>query len=396
MRIIKVLCFLFLLSSCDKYLGVVEPDYNPTDELKDIYTNNLNKSNQTKISEIKKIIHPSDNFFVSDINSIEIKKIVSLEENSSIYFEKDNVYFTRKDKLIIFNLTESKEIIQINLNLDKDEKIIEIFEYSNKKFILSNKSRLFLLNDDKINLIANFDQFITDKIIHHDEKLLIFSVFGDLYEINLIEYSSNLKGNFPVKHGVNTRSKNYKYKNQISHLFNSGTLIFLNLKNYNVEANYYFEDLNILSSLRYFSEFVDAPFGHNDYLYFIDKSGLISVFNPLKSEFLWEVDINSNIKDFNFSEDGNLLLLTNNQVLIIDNFGNLITVLEHANEAPLKLISEKDKILIIDEKGIDILDLKSGSRINFLKNKFDGVVEYIYFNSNSYIRDSKELYKLSE
>jgi hypothetical protein len=396
MRIIKVLCFLFLLSSCDKYLGVVEPDYNPTDELKDIYTNNLNKSNQTKISEIKKIIHPSDNFFVSDINSIEIKKIVSLEENSSIYFEKDNVYFTRKDKLIIFNLTESKEIIQINLNLDKDEKIIEIFEYSNKKFILSNKSRLFLLNDDEINLIANFDQFITDKIIHHDEKLLIFSVFGDLYEINLIEYSSNLKGNFPVKHGVNTRSKNYKYKNQISHLFNSGTLIFLNLKNYNVEANYYFEDLNILSSLRYFSEFVDAPFGHNDYLYFIDKSGLISVFNPLKSEFLWEVDINSNIKDFNFSEDGNLLLLTNNQVLIIDNFGNLITVLEHTNEAPLKLISEKDKILIIDEKGIDILDLKSGSRINFLKNKFDGVVEYIYFNSNSYIRDSKELYKLSE
>jgi S-adenosylmethionine hydrolase len=91
-----------------------------------------------------------------------------------------------------------------------------------------------------------------------------------------------------------------------------------------------------------------------------------------------------------------LLLLTNNQVLIIDNFGNLITVLEHTNEAPLKLISEKDKILIIDEKGIDILDLKSGSRINFLKNKFDGVVEYIHFNSNSYIRDSKELYKLSE
>ena len=61
-----------------------------------------------------------------------------------------------------------------------------------------------------------------------------------------------------------------------------------------------------------------------------------------------------------------------------------------------KIISEKDKILIIDEKGIDILDLKSGSRINFLKNKFDGVVEYIHFNSNSYIRDSKELYKLSE
>ena len=396
MRIIKILCFLFLLSSCNKYLGVVEPDYNPTDELKDIFTNNLNKSNQTEISEIKKIIYPSDDFFISDINSIEIKKIISLEQNSSIYFEKDNVYFTKKDQLIIFNLTEAKEILQINLNLDKDEKIIKIFVYSNKKFILSDKSKLFLLDDDEINLIANFDQFITDKTIHNDEKLLIFSVFGDLYEINLIDYSSNLKGNFPVKYGVNVSSKNYKYKNQLSHLFNSGTLIVLNLKNSDMAANSYFEDLNILSSLRYFAEFVDAPFSHNDYLYFIDKSGLISVFNPAKSEFLWEIDINLNIKDFNFSEDGKLLLLTNNNVLILDNFGNLITTLEHSNETPLKLISEKDKILIIAKKGIDILDLKSESRVNFFKNKFEGAVEYIRFNSNSYIKDNKNLYKFSE
>ena len=212
----------------------------------------------------------------------------------------------------------------------------------------------------------------------------------------MIKYTSDFKGKFPTNHGINIKSENYIYKNQISHLFNSGTLIFLNQSDYNLETNYFLEDLNILSSFGYFEEFIDAPFSHNNYLYFIERSGLIAVFNPLESKFLWETEIISSIKDFNFSEDGNLLLLTNNQVLIIDNFGNLITVLEHTNEAPLKLISEKDKILIIDEKGIDILDLKSGSRINFLKNKFDGVVEYIHFNSNSYIRDSKELYKLSE
>jgi hypothetical protein len=170
----------------------------------------------------------------------------------------------------------------------------------------------------------------------------------------------------------------------------------LSQNDYNLETNYFLEDLNILSSLGYFEEFIDAPFSYNDYLYYIERSGLISVFKPLESEFLWEANISSPIKDFNFTEDGKLLLLTNNQVLIIDNIGNLITSLEHSNEAPLKLISEKDKILIIDEKGIDILDLKSGSRINFLKNKFDGVVEYIHFNSNSYIIDNKELYKLSE
>ena len=322
MRIIKLLCLLFILSSCNKYLGVVDKDYIPKEELDDIFA--------------------------------------------------------------------------IDLDIDKEEKIIKIFDYSSKKFILSNKSKLFLLEDSKATLIANFDKFINDQTILNDEKLLIFTVFGDLYEINLIKYTSDFKGKFPTNHGVNIKSENYIYKNQISHLFNSGTLIFLSQSDYNLETNYFLEDLNILSSFGYFEEFIDAPFSHNNYLYFIERSGLIAVFNPLESEFLWETEIISSIKDFNFSEDGNLLLLTNNQVLIIDNFGNLITVLEHTNEAPLKLISEKDKILIIDEKGIDILDLKSGSRINFLKNKFDGVVEYIHFNSNSYIRDSKELYKLSE
>ena len=396
MRIISLLCLLFLLSSCNKYLGVVDPDYKPTNELDDIFSNDIIKSSQTKISEIKEIIYPSDNFQIGDISSIEIKKIISISENSSIYFEDNNVYLTINENLIIFDLNESKEKFKIKLNLDKEEKIIKIFEYSNEKYILSNKSKLFLLKDGEITLVANFDKFINDEIIYNDEKLLIFTVFGEFYEVDLNQYSSNFKGRFPINHGINISSKNYNYKNQISHLINSGTLIFLNQKDFTLEVNYYLEDLNILTSLGYFQEFVDAPFSYNDYLYFIDRSGLISVFNPIDSEFLWEVDINSPIKDFNFTESGNLLLLTNNEVLIFDNFGNLITTLVHSNENPLKLVSEKDKILIIDGGGIDILDLYSGTSINFLKNKFEGDIKYIYFNSKPFIADSKDLYKLSE
>lgn len=396
MRIIKLLCLFFLLGSCNKYLGVVDQDYTPVGELKDISNDNLIKSNQSEILEIKKIIYPSNNFQISDISSMEIKKLISLDENSSIYFNDNKFYFTRKQNLIIYDLNEFKEILKIKLDLDKEEKIIKIFEYSNKKFVLSNKSKLFLFDGNEIALVANFDRIINDAILLNNEKLLIFSVFGDLYEISLIEYTAIFKDKFLINHGVNFRSKNYDYQNQISHLFNSGTLIFLSREDYSLNINYYIEDLNILSSLGYFKDFIDAPFGHNDYLYFIDKSGLISVFNPLESEFLWEVDINSHIKDFNFSEDGNLLILTNYKVFILDNIGNLITTLEHSNENPLKLVSEKDKILIIDEKGIDILDLRSGSRIYFLKNKFEGAVEYIHYNSNTYLRDNKKLYKLSE
>ena len=396
MRIIKLICLLLLLNSCNKYLGVVDPDYTPSDELEDVFSNELTKSNENEISEIKKIIYPLNQLLIGDVSSIEVKKITSLEESSYVYFDEDILYFTKKDELIIQNLNDSKEELKFELNLDKEEKIIQIFEYSKEIFILSNKSKLFLFINGEISQVANFDKFINDEIIQRDDKLLIFSVFGDLNEINLNQFTESFKGKFTINHGVSINSRNYEYENQISHLYNSGTLIFLNQNNFDIEENYYLDDLNILSSLGYFEDFLESPFGFKDYLYFIDRSGLISVFNPLISEFLWEVNINSIIKDFNFSEDGKLLLLTNNDILIFDYDGTLLNTIEHNNEAPLKLISEKDKILVVDEKGIEILDIKTGSQINFIKNKFDGVVEYLSSNSKIYIKDNKYLYKLSE
>ena len=92
MRIIKLLCLLFLLNSCNKYLGVVSPDYNPSDDLEDIFSNELLTSNESEISEIKKIIYPSNQSLLGDINSIEIKKIASLEKSSFIYFDQDILF----------------------------------------------------------------------------------------------------------------------------------------------------------------------------------------------------------------------------------------------------------------------------------------------------------------
>ena len=66
---------------------------------------------------------------------IGIKKITSLEENSLIYFDESIFYFTKKDDLIIQNLNKPKEELKIKLNLDKEENIIKIFEYSEEKFI---------------------------------------------------------------------------------------------------------------------------------------------------------------------------------------------------------------------------------------------------------------------
>ena len=104
-----------------------------------------------EISNIRKIIYPINQLFIGDINLIEIKKIASLDENSSVYFYEDKLYFTKKDELIIQNLNDSKEELKFKLNLDKEEKIIQIFEYSKEKFILSNKSKLFSIKNGEIS-----------------------------------------------------------------------------------------------------------------------------------------------------------------------------------------------------------------------------------------------------
>ena len=44
MKKIKFLIFLLVLSSCNKYLGTVDPDYTPTNEVTEIFSG-LDKNN---------------------------------------------------------------------------------------------------------------------------------------------------------------------------------------------------------------------------------------------------------------------------------------------------------------------------------------------------------------
>ena len=41
MKLIKLLSFLLILTSCDQYFGVIEPDYIPTNETKEVFEKNI-------------------------------------------------------------------------------------------------------------------------------------------------------------------------------------------------------------------------------------------------------------------------------------------------------------------------------------------------------------------
>ena len=374
----------------------MEPDYIPVNETEEVFGNNIKIQKNSNISELDKIIYPFTNILINENSLIKIKKIISLSESSSINIQKDLIFYSNNDILSQYNINNPREELKIKLELDQDENIIQIINIPIGIFVLTNKSKIFSIEENSANLKANFDTLINKKIILKGNKLIAFTVFGDAFEIDLLKYTSNFKGNFSINHGVLESSRNYKYENLISHLYNSGTLIFLNKSDLKIESTFFTQDLNILSNLGYFEEFIDAPFVYKDYLYFIEKSGYISVFNPSTSEILWEVDVGKPIKDFNFTEEGKLILLTNYELIIFDSIGEMILNLYHTNDYPQKMIGYKSKILIFGNEEVHIVDLKLKSTQNYIKKTFNGDIELITFNSNIFIKDHKNLYQISE
>jgi hypothetical protein len=396
MRLIKLFFFLFLLSSCNKYLGTVEPDYSPSKEVTEIFSSNLNilDSKEGIIFGLTK--YPYSKSFSKNFNFSNMQKIANINEGTEVYSNNNNIFFTKKNLLTKINKSDNKNKIDYKIVIDKDEEIIQIYEKNDQIFLLTNKSKLFKLVDDVLNLELDLDTYINSNPILLEDKMIIFSVFCEVLELDLIKYDIKNKGTLLPLYGFSTNSNSYQYGEYRSYLFNSGSMIFLNMFDNQLQSNYYLEDLNILSSMNTFEEFVDAPFAFNDYLYFIEKKGFLSVFNPITSEILWEVDINSSIKDYSLSDQGNLALLTTNKIFILDDNGRLRFEFLHEIEDPISFIISSNDISIFNNNGINVFDISSKQKKDFIKSKFNSQLKIINFKSDIFINDTKVLYQISE
>ena len=166
--------------------------------------------------------------------------------------------------------------------------------------------------------------------------------------------------------------------------------------NYDYFNNYILEDLNILTSLSGFSELIDTPFSHNDYLYFLDRSGNIAVYNPISSDILWELGINDTILSYLFSNNGYLILMTVNEILILSNNGNIVNSYSHNKELPITIFNIEESIYLISEEGISKFNLNDKEKDSFYKNKFTSNLEIYFQEKNIYLKDNKSLFKISE
>ena len=227
MRLIKLFFFLFLLSSCNKYLGVIEPDYSPSKEVTEIFSSNVNIINLKEDINFGNTKYPYSKSFNVNINFLKLQKIANINENTKVYSNNDNIFFTKKNLLIKINKSDKKNKVEYKIVLNKDERIIHIYENNDLIYLLTNKSKLFKLIDESLKLEFDFETYINSNALLLEEKMIIFSVFGDILEIDLLTYDINNKGKFSPLYGLSFDSSSYLYDEYISYLFNSGTLIFL-------------------------------------------------------------------------------------------------------------------------------------------------------------------------
>tara|TARA_B100000989_G_scaffold276917_1_gene237499 strand:+ start:314 stop:1501 length:1188 start_codon:yes stop_codon:yes gene_type:complete len=395
MKKIKLIIFFIALSSCNQYIGTVEPDYTPANEVTEIFSNSQREVFISK-AEIGDIIYPKIINTSLSFNNLKIDKIINTDENSVLNFFYDKIILSKDKNIYIIENKNENNISKYKINLNKDEKVIHFFGYSDKIYILTSKSRIFAIDDENLIEVINYDVFTNTTPIVLDKSLIIFSVFGDIYEIKLEVNSISKKDNFNSNPGISIKTNIFEDEKNLYYLFNTATLVTFDKNNNDFYNNYILEDLNILSSIGTINELVDSPFSYNDYLYFLDRYGKIVAYNPITSDILWEFDINEIILSYLFSNDGYLILLTFDKILIFSEEGNIINSYTHDKKSPISIFSVKGNIHLISEEGISKLNLNDNKEDSFYKNKFTNNIDIFYQDQNVYLKDDKSLFKLSE
>ena len=394
MKIVKLIGFLLLLSSCNQYLGTVEPDYIPKNEVEEVFLNKTLALESNDEFKIGKVFYPDNKKF--DLNKpFEIKKIANIDKKSQFLILENEIYYNKKNDLFSITKTDFKEKNSYEIEINKDEEIILISSLDSDLYILTNKGKVFKSTQNVFEIILDLQVFLSQNTISQSSKIITFSVFGEIIEINLENNTFDITGNFIVNHGITNSSNTYPYNNSNVILYNSGTLIFLKQTDNIPETNYYLEDLNILSQVGIFEEFIDTPFNIDNFFYFIEKKGLISIFNPLTSEILWETDISSPIIDYFADEEKNLFILTYNKIYIFSSQGYLQKEINHSQENPFNFWTDGENLYLANQDGISMINF-NGELISSIKQKFVDFLKLFKSNNQYYFVDSKNLYTLSE
>ena len=126
MKKIKFLIFFVLLSSCNQYLGTIDPDYTPKNEVTEIFSNIQQYDDNILEIDYGDIIFPNTINKSINTNQFKIDKIINTDKNSVFIFVDDKIFIS-KDKIIYLIDNKIENNFEYDLKLNEDEKPLHIF-----------------------------------------------------------------------------------------------------------------------------------------------------------------------------------------------------------------------------------------------------------------------------
>ena len=134
--------FVFILPSCNRYIGTIEPNYEPKNTISDIFLKDISYIEVENLS-MTKITHPKHIDKNTNLNFEKVTKFKKIDQYTNILFFDNYLYLNLKNLIFIFD--KNNKIQKIKINLKKNENIIFIFEYKKNIYLVTDRSKLFKL-----------------------------------------------------------------------------------------------------------------------------------------------------------------------------------------------------------------------------------------------------------
>ena len=83
-------------------------------------------------------------------------------------------------------------------------------------------------------------------------------------------------------------------------------------------------------------------------------------------------------------------------IFVISNDGIIINTYTHNKELPILIFNINENLYLVSEDGITSINLNKKSEEKFYKNKFTANLDIYYQGQTIYLKDGKNLFKLSE
>ncbi len=403
--IIRLIFILFLVTGCDKYLGTIEDNYIPSENISSLNKSKI-KLSSNELIQLNSTIKENSSIFSIPFGNLKSSSNFSLnrifkKKPASNYVQLNNDIFFISDDFYLMSYADGKLNKIEKIPKSSNNKLITdyyLLKKDNKLIIVSDYGEVYYF-DEVISLIYNLNIMLNSKPILHQDNLIIFTLGGDILTFNIFSNEVRVADYFDTNFGYKDKIYNsYIFDNSLFYTYNNNTVIFLDLLTMKVSNNFVLDTVSITSNMTDFSDLVNTPIYNKYGTFLVSNNGKIINFDFSNDLINWEINLLEKVNNFT-AYSNSLAVLTNKRIIILDSLdGSIMAEAIHNIESPNSMAFINNKLIIAGNDIFTFFDiLQNKINLDFrIKHKNKNLNNIGYSSGDLYLRSHDSVYLLSE